>query len=311
VSRFFNETRKVRPSTGAASDSSLADLDEVMAVVKEKVGSEVALSGVAAEQQMRSLVEQVEDVRAIASAAVPAEVNHTRKLWLPSEDTLFASGLSAENPEAVEAFERLRNRLVRRQNEHPNLRTLAVSSAEAGEGKTLVTANLAIAAARLQKSRILLVDADLRSRGLTELFQSPSGPGLTDLLAGRVSFDVALMSTELSHLYFMSAGSAISPGTQMFANGAWKEMLETAMLSFDVVLVDSPPLLQVADFELIAAPCGGILLVVRAHRTTAKLLQQVLTQLDASRIVGVVFNAAESTGKQYYYSVRYNKYAGR
>lgn len=200
---------------------------------------------------------------------------------------------------AVESYRALRTRLLRLKAMQ-GVRSVVVSSATQGEGKTLTALNLAFCCAQLQDLRVLLVDGDLRSRGLTKLLGSASSPGLAEVLLGQVKPDEAIQATDLPNLFVLSAGSAIVAPPELYASRRWQELIGWCNESFKLILVDSPPILPLADSELISAGCDGILMVVRALQTRRELLQKAVGQIDSKKLLGVVHNAA-SNGYQYDY----------
>jgi capsular exopolysaccharide synthesis family protein len=182
-----------------------------------------------------------------------------------------------------------------------DLRSVVITSALEGEGKTLTAMNLAISCAGLEGTRVLLVDADLRKRGLGKFQEYPSSTGLVNVLGRGAQPESAILSTNLENLYLLPAGIPDGPPTELFAGTRWKEFVNWAKGIFRIVIVDSPPLAAVADSELIAAGCDGILMVVRALSTRRETLQKVVQHLDRRKLVGAVLNSAriENSGSYY------------
>jgi Mrp family chromosome partitioning ATPase len=107
----------------------------------------------------------------------------------------------------------------------------------------------------------------------------------------------------------LPAGTATVPPPELFAGPRWKEFIGWASECFNLVLVDTPPILSVADFELIASGCDRTLLVVRARRTPRETLERALEKLDRKKLMGTIFNATESASHSrrddYYYHYGY------
>jgi len=117
---------------------------------------------------------------------------------------------------------------------------------------------------------------------------------LSEALSGAVQFEEALVTTNVPNLYAVPAGKLKGSAPELFAGERWKEFMSWAGESFKIILVDAPSVLPLADFELIAAGCDGVLMVVRAQHTRREALRHVSSQLDASKLLGVVYNGAES-----------------
>jgi protein-tyrosine kinase len=209
-----------------------------------------------------------------------------------SVESHIISHANGTNAAAIEAYRTLRTRLLKFQASD-GMRCVALSSAMPGEGKTLTSMNLAISCAQLHQVRVLLIDADLRTGGLTQLMGQPPAPGLSDVLSGRVAAEGAIFSTELPNLHVLGAGSTAASPPDLFAGPLWKELLRWSREHFTLVLVDSPPVLSLTDFDLISGPCDGILMIVRALRATRTLLQKASAQVDSKKLLGIVYNGAE------------------
>ncbi|MCY1329520.1 Tyrosine-protein kinase wzc [compost metagenome] len=170
-------------------------------------------------------------------------------------------------------------------------RIVALTSARAGEGKTFTAANLAVVAADAGL-RVLLVDADLRRGALVGHFGIDGGLGLADVLAGNVSLRDAARRTAVSDLWLLGAGTLPSNPSELLSQPRLREMLAEAESRFDLVLVDTPPVLAVADAMLVCHLAGATLLLMRALETPQALAAQALSQLGrgGAVVVGGVIN---------------------
>jgi capsular exopolysaccharide synthesis family protein len=200
---------------------------------------------------------------------------------------------------ALEAYRGLRTRLMRAQAK-TGLKSIAVTSSLPGEGKTLTTMNLGLCYAQLPQQRVLVIDADLRTCGLTSMLDHPSTPGLAEVLAGEVSPDEAIVATNQTNLFVLPAGTVLSSPPELFTGTHWQEFIARCSELFNVILIDTPPILPLADFELISAVCDGVLMVVRAHHGQRETLQKTAGALDPKKLLGVVFNATDVSRKDYY-----------
>jgi len=208
---------------------------------------------------------------------------------------------------AVEAYHRLRTRLIRAQ-EKGGLRSIVVSSSLPGEGKTLTTMNLGLCYAQLPQQRVLVIDADLRTCGLTALLEQPGAPGLGEVLSGRAAPEEAIVATNHKNLFAVPAGNVSSSPAGLFSDPRWQAFLARCGELFKVILIDSPPIHALADFELISAACDGVLMVVRAHHGRRETVQKTASAVELKKLLGVVFNGAElSASDSYGYGYGYGK----
>ena len=217
----------------------------------------------------------------------------------PNVNVFFNALLS---PHAAEQFRTLRTRLYQLRNSHP-LRTMLVTSALAGEGKTFVTNNLAQAFVHQPDTRVLIIDADLRCARLHLSLGAPTAPGLTDYLRGQVDEMAIIQHGQEGNLCFIPGGSEVTNPSELLSNGRLKKLLDYVTPVFDWVIVDSPPCVPVADASILAALCDGILLVVRAGSTPTHVAQKACQELQGRNVVGVVLNAIDDSslnGTHYY-----------
>jgi len=160
--------------------------------------------------------------------------------------------------------------------------TLAVIEGRSGDGCSRVAANLAIAFSQAG-TRTLLVDANLRAPTQCRLFGLNTPDGLSGLLAGRTSLIQAMAEVPaFSRLRVLCAGASVPNPQEMLSRPAFATLLQTLSSSFEVVIVDCPPLLESADAQLIAARCGGCLLVARQDHTRLEDIQKTRQQLEPS-----------------------------
>jgi len=200
---------------------------------------------------------------------------------------------------ALEAYRGLRTRLMRVQAK-AGIKSIAITSSLPGEGKTLTTMNLGLCYSQLPQQRVLVIDADLRTCGLTSMLDRPSTPGLTEVLAGEITPDEAIVATNQKNLFVLPSGTVLSSPPELFTGTRWHEFLGHCSEMFNLVLIDTPPILPLADFELISVVCDGVVMVVRAHHGQRETLQKTAGVLDPKKLLGVVFNATDVAGKHYY-----------
>lgn len=208
-----------------------------------------------------------------------------------AESSIVVGGVDSQHY-ATEAYRSLRTRLMRLQATK-GLRSMAVSSAAPGDGKTVTTLNLGLCYAQLHDTPVLLIDGDLRSRRLSQLLSNPPGPGLAEILSGEAQYEDAILSTSNPNLYVLPAGALTVSAPEVLSGTAWKELVAWCSETFKLILVDTPPVRPLADFELITAGCDGFLMVVRAYKTQREALEQLAGQIDPKKLIGVVLNSTD------------------
>ena len=201
---------------------------------------------------------------------------------------------------AFESYRALRTKLTRFQTAQ-GIRSVAVSSAVSSEGKTVSALNMAISLAQLETQRVLLIDGDLRTAGLSGLMGIVDKPGLAEVLGGQATFRDVVLSTNIPRLFAVSAGELLTPASDLFAGSKWKEFVGSCNETFDLVIVDCPPILGLADFDLISAVCDGVLIVVRARKTKRDTLTEIGQHLQGKKVLGILLNGQEQRRKNYGY----------
>jgi tyrosine-protein kinase Etk/Wzc len=194
----------------------------------------------------------------------------------------------------IEAFRNLRTGLIWSDGGE-SLRTLVVTSAAPGEGKTMTAANLAVTLA-YDGLRVLLVDCDIRRPRVHGLFQLPRAPGLMELL--RASSDPeapqprAIRETPVARLSVLTCGALPVNAANLLSGTRMRVLLRELQEQFDIIVLDTPPVLATADASIVASLTDGVLLVVRAGTTDKNAAQRAYQQLAnvGARVVGTVLN---------------------
>lgn len=174
------------------------------------------------------------------------------------------------------------------------IRSLTISSAAPGDGKSTIAVNLALAAAAMGQ-RVLLVDADLRWPQVHAKFGLPLAPGLTELITtNQTPSEVIQRSRFEENLYVLSAGSITSDPLRILSSKKMQALMAQWQTEFDLIIYDTPPLLGLADASLLATNTNGILLVVGIGQTERSEFQQALEGLQSAGtpILGIVANRA-------------------
>ncbi|HEY9450002.1 MAG TPA: CpsD/CapB family tyrosine-protein kinase, partial [Gemmatimonadaceae bacterium] len=190
----------------------------------------------------------------------------------------------------AEAYRTLRTKLLF-SRAAGTLKTIVVTSPFTQDGKSTTAANLATAFAQ-HGMRTLLVDCDLRRPTQHEIFRVPREPGLTELLASDGIVAGTGRRTNIEGLSLITAGALPPDPSELVGSARMRTILARFAESFDVIVIDSPPVLPVADAAILATLADGALLVVRAGSTNRKAAQLAVQQLEDvdARVLGVVLN---------------------
>lgn len=171
-----------------------------------------------------------------------------------------------------------------------SLKKILVTSSISGEGKSLIAANLAASLARGAQQKVLLLGGDLRCLALNRFFGCNGLVGLSEYLLGDAPFINYLYRVGALPLWFMPGGTSTSQALQLLESGRLKDLLDTLANAFDWVIIDSSPLLPLADANVWARMVDGTLLVVREGTTPKKLLQKAVDVLGNVPLLGIVAN---------------------
>lgn len=200
----------------------------------------------------------------------------------------------------VEAFRRLRTNILSSvKTEGPQ--ALIVTSAESGEGKSTISANLAVTMAQSGR-RVIVVDGDMRQPTLHTLFDQPNKRGLTDVLLGKMSLAETIQDTLVPRVQIITSGSLPPNPTELLASSQMQSLVEQLKEEYDIVLVDTPALLSVTDAAVLAPIVDVVVLVVARARSNRHAIQAVQRELSnvSVKSVGVVVNRAEKNGVHVY-----------
>ena len=219
--------------------------------------------------------------------------------WKPDFGTmLFMNG--DDMKKGTEEFRTLRSRLYH-MREKMSLKKLLVTSALPKEGKSFTSCNLAQVIVRQHGRRVLLIDADLRGPRLHLMLGTTPSPGLSDYLQGKNDEFSIMQRGPLENLFFIPSGTGIEDPAELVGNGRLKTFLQRVEPLFDWIIVDSPPLLPLADTTVWARLTDGTLLVTRQGKTEKKTLQRGLEMIKKSDLLGVVLNSCTNPEHDNYY----------
>ena len=217
----------------------------------------------------------------------------------PSPESRLVSLLDKQGLGA-EKFRLLAVRL-RQIQQAKGLKRILVTSTIAEEGKSVISANLAITLARRQQQKVLLIEGDLRRPRLTPQFGLHGLTGLSESLAKDGGIGGSLCFLEEPHLWFIPAGRPPENPLELMQSATLSESLDPLCSRFDWVVIDSPPLLPLADTTVWSRHSDGIIMVAREGVTETKSLKRGLEALPKAKVLGVVLNGCADVDHSNYY----------
>lgn len=202
------------------------------------------------------------------------------------------------DPLFVEQFKSLSSRFEYR-IDVLDCKVVAVTSAIAGEGKTVSTVNLAMNIASSGRKKVLLIDVDLRKCDLSKRMRVPPLPGLTELIAGAARMQ-DILRTVAPGLFVIAGGMRISAPWELLSGERFRDFLKEARDRFDLVLLDTPPVIPVSDTQALRDLVDGYILVYRLGFTPHPLFRQTMDEIGEKKMLGVVLNGVKAESERYY-----------
>jgi capsular exopolysaccharide synthesis family protein len=212
-----------------------------------------------------------------------------------------------KSPDVVEAVRTLCASLLLSRSERPP-RVVVVTSSLPGEGKTTVVSELGRALAE-NGARTLLVECDLRRAGLSRMFNVSDEGGLSLFLSGHIP-NVTVHETDSDKLFVVGSGPVAPNPVALLNSDKMSTFLRDMASSFHFVILDTPPVLPMADARVLGAKADGVVLVVRAGKTSRRLVKRVCATLEGSQsiILGAVLNGIEAQDLSAGYDGYYEEY---
>lgn len=243
-------------------------------------------------------INATEDAVDITGLSVLGELPTVRR---SDASVLFPSDGHPANVHA-EAHRQIRTNL-RFANVDDPPKVIAVTSSLPGEGKSTVATNIATALSEAG-ARVMLVDADLRRPSCAARFGLPAGPGLAAALAADAPLSEAAHRWNETTLWVLGAGGTPPNPTELLGSQSMADILDELREDFDYVIVDTPPVLPVADATVLAPQVDGVLFVARRRLVRASQLNRAINALAAvdARLIGLVVNGAPKSHAYGYYS---------
>jgi succinoglycan biosynthesis transport protein ExoP len=221
-----------------------------------------------------------------------------------------ASPVLLENPHSAvaDSYRVLRTNLIF-SSAGASGRAYVVSSANPGEGKTTTVANLASSLA-INGARVLAVDADLRRPTMHHHFGVPKAPGLSDLILGKCRASDAIQTTRYKGLQVLPCGYTPPNPAELLGSASMKKVVDALRTYYDWVLIDTPPILAMADTPVLCPLVDGVVLVIGAEVSGRTHIQRAIDQVSGvgGKVIGVVLNKVDLRRNSYYYSQYYGEY---
>lgn len=200
--------------------------------------------------------------------------------------------ITYSNPESIisEQFRTIRTN-IHFLNEAEKNNLFVVSSPGQSEGKSTIIANTAISIAQ-QKEKVLLIDGNLRNPSIHQLFKVSNEIGLTDVLSDKTPFCEAITKCNIDNLDLLTSGPIPLDPAELLESEKMKELLSHVKPLYDLILVDSPSVLEVTDTKVLANMCDGVILVVQKAKTKLEAAQESKKVLEFAKapLVGVIVN---------------------
>jgi capsular exopolysaccharide synthesis family protein len=233
------------------------------------------------------------------------DFDRAQTLQLPPEISHKLVSLGDQDGPVAEAFRFLGVRL-RHMRRDRTLKKLLITSTIPQEGKSLVAANLACTLSLRTQQRTLLLEGDLRRPSLTELFGLRGKPGLCECLREETDLPGSMYQLPSPQMWVLPAGSSSGNYLELLQSGRIMGMVEELAEAFDWVIIDSPPVLPLADTSIWSRLADGILLVTRQGKTESRQLKKGLDAIESQKLIGAVLNSSSrpAHGDYYYYTER-------
>lgn len=251
-------------------------------------------------------------VRTRPAASAEAKYSHAQELVDPFDQfqSLQVSltpqsrlvSLTDSGTPAAEAFRLLGVRLRHLRRDRP-LKKVLITSTIPQEGKSTVAANLACTLALRTQQRTLVLEGDLRRPSLSRIFGLGRNPGICEWLEEDRSLTTSIYRLEEPNIWILPAGSSPSNALQLLQSGKLSTLLDQLNALFDWIIIDSPPVLPLADTSVWMRLTDGILLTTRQGTTEKQHLQRALEAVESKKLIGALVNSSKhAASSDYYYN---------
>lgn len=233
-------------------------------------------------------------------------LDHCRSISVPVTADSRLVVHTEKDSAATEAFRLLSVRL-RHIRKDRTLRKVLITSTVPSEGKSTIAANLACALATSRDEKVLLLEADIRRPSLTEAFRLSDHLGLCDWLQNKSTLLEGIYRLDGPGFWILPAGRVAANPLALLQSPRFPLALDELQLWFDWIIIDTPPILPLADTSVVSKMADGILLVTRRGKTEKKLMERGIEAIEKSKLLGAVLNSSNKHHKDYYY---YGSYPG-
>ncbi|MBD3382593.1 MAG: polysaccharide biosynthesis tyrosine autokinase [candidate division Zixibacteria bacterium] len=215
---------------------------------------------------------------------------------------------NSEAPFATE-FRRLLYNITKSKLLPDNSKAFLVTSASTGEGKSTISAFLGLTAATHRPRKTLLIDADLRRPVLHQLFDVEQDVGLSDIILEKAKIEECVKKTGVENLDLLTSGPRQENPTELFDSPHLATFIESARFYYELIIIDSAPVVPVSDPLIMGGEVDGIALVVKAGATQQEVVTRAanLIEQSGSRLLGVILNNVKQA-LPYYYNYKYYGY---
>jgi capsular exopolysaccharide synthesis family protein len=244
--------------------------------------------------------EAIEDRGTDAKEELPCDLAHCEAVQTSARSEGHLVCLPENESPAGEAFHLLGVRLKHLRRQRP-LKKLLITSTIPQEGKSMVAANLACTLATETQQRVLLIEGDVRIPTQSKIFGIHQKPGIVEWIRGERALAKCIYRLEGASIWFMPAGTSTGNSAELLESGMLAPMIEKLSGWFDWVVIDSPPVLPLADTSVWASLVDGILLVTRQGTTQKRELKRGLEALGSQKLIGALVNSSEGASKADYY----------
>jgi len=235
-----------------------------------------------------------------------ANIEKIKELDLPSKEDVPVL-IVPPNSFAAEEFRKLKTQIFHRLPNPPH--SILVTSATPGEGKTMVSVNLAVAISQEIQRKAILIDGDLRKPSI-RLEKSQNSKGLSNYLSDGVPLSEILIKSEIENLRIITAGHPTNKPSELIGSKRMGELFKSLneLEDSSYIVVDSSPIVSTTEPALLSKMVDGIILVVIADRIPRETIQRAIRSIDRQKIIGVVFNQIDMKPSSYYSKSYYQYY---
>jgi len=233
-------------------------------------------------------------------------IEKIKELDLPSKEDVPVL-IVPPNSFAAEEFRKLKTQIFHRLPNPPH--SILVTSATPGEGKTMVSVNLAIAISQEIQRKAILIDGDLRKPSI-RLEKRQNSKGLSNYLSDGVPLSEILIKSEVENLRIITAGHPTNKPSELIGSKRMGELFKSLneLEDSSYIVVDSSPIVSTTEPALLSKMVDGIILVVIADRIPRETIQRAIRSIDRQKIIGVVFNQIDMKPSSYYSKSYYQYY---